>query len=219
MNSLQKNSILVIAACSIGLTACRQEKQERKSSSGTVERPHEALSMPEPAPTEHKESIAEVPKKAGATIAAGDQIDEAFVMELIAKQMERNRLEVFDVPLNEKASRDRSDAWAYLTCAQFAEPLSSKKWVYARDLLDRYKDATAIEKLVFWRLIGLRMYEQGVSNTSRYLEEGVDPRVERGMPAKLTALLYSALGEDPSSLPDFLASRRAIEILKQAGQK
>jgi hypothetical protein len=128
---------------------------------------------------------------------------------------ELKRADLFNVPVSVQAAKDRVEAWEKLTSAEPHKILKKEQYLYAQELLDRYREAPVTERLVFWHLLNLRLYDQGVSSTSRivgddYLE------LRRGMYPKLKAMLYSALGEDPEKLPQYLATRKGMAMLKAA---
>lgn len=216
MNHITNITVLaVVTVCICSLTACRRDEQKDKTSpdaAGGV--------MPPPRrPDSHQEQSLPYVSR-GAIIADDitkkDSADKEFQVNYSLKQIEDEREIVFAVPLNDIASREREEAWIELTTEKFSM-LAGEKCVYASRLIDRYGNSTALEKLVFWRLIYLRMYEQGASATSRILDDY--QQVRAGMPNKLNGLLYSALNEDPDKLPIHLATMKGMEVLRRAGKK
>jgi hypothetical protein len=94
--------------------------------------------------------------------------------------------------------------------------LSDEQLGYANELLKRYENGSQLEKLVFWRLVYLRQYEQGASSTSRIV--GADLELTKDLRERLRRTLYSGLGEEHANLPEPFAARIAIEIMEKAGK-
>jgi hypothetical protein len=215
MKSIQLLTITL--ALGLSLAACRTE---RKNTGNTPQQPRVAETIPRPpsAPSIQPSETpppADIPENTTKTPVA-IKSSEPSVEEFLLRTIELERAEVFAVPVSDEAARTRAEAWGKLATVD-KRILSKEQYVYARDLLDRYREAPLLERLVFWRLVDLRLHNQGVSNTSRIL--GDDYRDLRlSMNSKLKDMLYSALGEDPEKLPDFLAARKAIEMLKAAAK-
>lgn len=135
--------------------------------------------------------------------------------EILLRNAELQRAAVFSIAVSTQAAKDRVEAWEKLTTAEPHRLLTKEQYLYAQELLERYREAPVMEKLVFWRLLYLRLNEQGVSSSSRIVgDDYLDLR--RGIYPKLKAMLYSALGEDPEKLPEFRAIQKGMETLKAA---
>jgi hypothetical protein len=146
----------------------------------------------------------------------GQKTEQEQIAQVLLEQSEAARAIVFDVPLDEAASFDRAKAWEMLTQKEPWMLLSDAQCEHARDLLKRYENGTQLERLVFWRLVFLRKYEQGASGTSRVV--GADEELRRDLRKRLLEMLYSGLGDDPEELPEPLAARKAVELLAKAGK-
>ncbi len=215
MNLIENFIVLVIVTVCLGsLTACRQDEQKEKISANAA---GAAETQPRMKDSHQEQSHPEVSRGKITTdvLRKEDDADNKFQEDYRLKQIEDEREIVFAVPLNDIASREREDAWRELATKR-SLMLSGEQCVYASSLIDRYENSTALEKLVFWRLVYLRMYEQGASATSRILDDY--QQVRAGIPQKLDEMLYSALNEDPDKLPIYPATMKGMEILRQAGK-
>lgn len=213
---MKSTPLLAISlAMGLSLAACRTE---RKSTASPPRHPKEtaAISGPpaassiqpdEAPPAVNPENLEKPP----STLKSSEPTAE----EQLLRMRELERAEVFDVPISDQAALDRAEAWPKLTSEVPHEILKKDQYLYARDLLDRYGEAPVLERLVFWRLVDLRLHMQRVSSIARVA--GDDYRDLRlSMNPQLKAILYSALGDDPEKLPDFLAARKAMKILQAA---
>ncbi len=138
--------------------------------------------------------------------------------EKLLRIAELERAEVFDVSVPAQVAKERAEAWGKLSVVDTYTIISKDRYLYAQKLLVRYRQAPVVEKLVFWRLLDLRLHHQGISGTSTIPGDDYrDLRLE--MYPKLMAMLYSAIGETPETLPDYLAIRKGIEMLKAAAPR
>lgn len=216
MNAIKNVIVLsTVTVCLESLTACRQDEQKEKISANAA---GAAETRPLMKDSHQDQSHPGVSRGVIITdvLQEVDDSDNKFQEDYRLKQIEDERGIVFAVPLNDIASREREDAWRELATKK-SSMLSGEQCVYASSLIDRYENSTALEKLVFWRLVYLCMYEQGASATSRILDDY--QQVRAGMPQKLNGMLYSALNEDPDKLSIYPATMKGMEILRKAGKK
>ena len=144
---------------------------------------------------------------------------ELEVIERSAKRLrEEQHALVFNVPLDEAASRDREEAWTRLESTSPGSKLNREQLIYASDLVEKYRKSGRLEQLVFWRLVWFRMNEQGASSISRVLDEDYGI-IQKDLWSKLHGMMYSGLGEDPGKLAGAPPFMKAIEALKAAGRK
>jgi hypothetical protein len=137
-----------------------------------------------------------------------------LIARVLLQRAEASRAVVFGVALREGASADRAKAWIALTQTESWMPLSDEQCEFALDLLKRYESGTELEKLVFWRLVFLRYYEQGASATGRIV--GSDGTKREELRVMLLETLYSGLGNDSRELSEPVAAKRAVALLEEA---
>jgi hypothetical protein len=213
MNFHQKIiTILCAVSCSIGIVACSEKESNHGEKPATVESKETPSAHPLPEFDQTKTLAPEPSRKKEVQKSEQEQI-----AQVLLEQSEGARAIVFDVPLGEAASLDRVKAWESLTQKEPWMLLSDAQCEYARDLLKRYENGTQLERLVFWRLVFLRKYEQGASGTSRVV--GADQELRRDLRKRLLEMLYSGLGSDPEELSEPLAARKAMELLEKAAKK
>jgi hypothetical protein len=157
--------------------------------------------------------VSDLPREQSsiAIRSENDKINDALL-----KQKQGGYAEVFDISLklDPDSDRDRAEAWEKLQAVEPSVPLSGEQISYADGLIEKYKNAPMISKLMIWRLIHARLYEQGASPTSRIVDDYQDLR--SSMPKKLNELLYSALNETSEGLDITSATFKARELLRQA---
>jgi hypothetical protein len=207
---------IISLAIFLGLAACRSERKTAGNSPIEKTEPKSVSSPSPPQPEPYgngQSSVADPEPPPENPSKVKDH--ELSSDEMMRRIDELKRADLFNVPISVQAAKDRAEAWEKLTSPDPHAFLIKEQYLYAQELLDRYREAPAIEKLVFWRLLNLRLYEQGVSNMSMVVGDNYG-ELRRGMYTKLKAMLYSALGENPDVLPDFLATRKAMEMLKAA---
>lgn len=213
MNYIQKPiTVLCAVSCLISIFACSEKESSLGEKPATVETEKTPSShrLPE---LKQKMSLAAEPSR----IKEDKKTEQEQIAQVLLDQSEDAFALVFDVPLDEVASVERAKAWETLTQKVPWTPLSDVQCEFAKDLLKRYKNGSQLEKLVFWRLVFLRKYEQGASGTSRIV--GADQELRRDLRTKLLEILYSGLGDDPEELSEPLAVRKAIVLLEMAGKK
>ena len=156
-------------------------------------------------------SIAVSPDQAES--GAGKQSGPPKIPEekRVQEELETARLSLFSVPLTDAAAKDRQEAWDRMTPSRGG--LNGDQYQYACDILDRYSDATPIEKLAFWRLFSIRIYYQ--SETGIVIGLGGSGGGRQKIDEKLKATLYSALGKNPEDLPLGEAISEGYDLLKQ----
>ena len=201
---------IAIALGSLGLAACRERIPKGDQSASSNAKTTEASARVR-SPVQSVDPNFEQKAKNAVPI---DKSEDRDVEDIQIRQKDEDRIEVFAVPLSDSASRDRDKAWNKLATIKSSVPLSGEQVVYASDLIDQYKNSSQIEKLVIWRLVYLRMYEQGASSTSLILDDYQSLRLD--MPLKLNRLLYSALDLEPASLEIYQAAKKGKEILRMS---
>lgn len=219
-----KQFLITPLALCFGLASCKSEREATGTSAGEQSESETFSGAPPSAHTEEKPNLPRVgsdqSEESFSATQGGKLSDEGKL--LYEKLMVRARMEkseVFNVPLPEQASKDRSEAWEKLAVPDNHRVITKEQRLYADRIVDRYSEAPQLEKLVFWRLINLRLNNQLTGSISIIVGEDnrqliVDSR------NKLMAMLYSAIGETPETLPDFLAYRKGVEMLQAAsGEK
>lgn len=103
---------------------------------------------------------------------------------IFLKTLERKKQLLLSIPVTPQALKDYEQAWKTLEITSFFDTQQDH---YVRDLILKYSDAPQLERLVFWRLIRLRM-ESGIKRGSATGEELL--KVE------LARFLLTALGID-----------------------
>ena len=210
--------ILSLTFC-LGLASCRKERKPAEDVSQKHNEQTTVSSPPplQPEPHGNAQVTSAEPEPPGKHLTAPTEVRELSTDEMLLRKAEMQRAAVFGIPLPVQATKDRTEAWEKLTSSEPHTILKKEQYLYARELLERYRDAPVLERLVFWRLIYLRLHEQGVSGITR-VAVGADDyqEIRRGMNPKLKTMLYSALGETPETLQEFLAIQKGLEILKVA---
>jgi hypothetical protein len=213
MNYHQKRiTVLCAVSCLMGIFACSEKESSQGKKPATVESEETPSKHPLPEFEQKK-----VPAAEQSSIKEDEKIEQEQIAQVLLNQTENARASVFHVPLDEAASVERAKAWEMLTQNEPWMLLSDAQCEFAKNLLKSYENGTQLEKLVFWRLVFLRKYEQGASGTSRIV--GADEELRRDLRTKLLEILYSGLGEDPEELSEPLAVRKAIVLLEMAGKK
>jgi hypothetical protein len=210
-----KQLLLVSLVLCFGLAACRTERKPV----GTVpEKQTESelnSSTSSSTPPAEKPNFSDAGYNKSTMNPTTSRADELSDDEKLQRVAELERADVFNVPVSDQVAQDRAEAWKTLAVPDIYTVISKEQYLYAHEILDRYREATLLEKLVFWRLVELRLSHQGISGTSTIF--GDDYRQLRiDTHSKLMDLLYSGLGENPEKLPEYLAVRRGIEMLKVA---
>lgn len=207
---------IISLAFFIGLAGCRTERTKAGKTTNEHTEPKSVSHSHPPPPEQHgnghsSSAVQEPNPQSLSSIEAHEPSAEEFAL----RSAELKRADLFNVPVPVQAAKDRAEAWEKLTSAEPHAILKKEQYLYAQQLLDRYREAPVTERLVIWHLLNLRLYGQGVSSTSRIVGDDYW-ELRRGMYPQLKAMLYSALGEDPDKLPDFLATRKGMEMLKAA---
>lgn len=200
----------------LGLVACRTQRKTAENTPKEQTEPNLISHPSPPQPEQHGNSQTssadpEPPPENPSKLKDHEPSPEGFSV----RSAELKRADLFNVPVPVQAANDRAEAWEKLTSPEPHAILKKGQYLYAQELLERYREAPVIERLVFWRLLDLRLHEQGVSSSSRIVGDDYW-ELRRGMYPKLKAMLYSALGEDPEKLPEFLTTRKGMEMLKAA---
>ena len=183
----------------IFLNGCRREDQAGKPSS------HPPNTNSSDVPTARTPTTVESAADRQNTTASPPQEKHEQI------NLETAQLFVFSVPLADTAAKDRQDAWDRM--APLNGDLAYDQYKYASDLLDRYADASPLEKLTFWQLISIRIYYQSETGIVRgFGGSGVGRQMTD---EKLKATLYSVLAKSPEDLPFGEAISEGYVLLKK----
>jgi hypothetical protein len=208
-------SFIILLACAFSLAACRPEREDTGKSSNQQAVVPETIPDPPLPQVEHPDTRPfSTPRQNPTAKDDPDTWSGLTGDELVARKMEWERAELFAVPLSDEVARVREEAWEKLTTMNHRF-LPKEKYQYAQELLNRYRDAPLLESLVIWRLLDLRLHNQGVSSLARVADDDYR-QLRLSMRPQLNAMMYSALDEDPEKLPHALALRRAMETLQKA---
>ena len=199
------------------MASCRTEKKNLAAVPGQKEKPL-VSNGPLPQPEQLRNApIAQVKSENSSQSGAATDSNENSVEYQLINMRELERADVFAVLITAESDKERAEACDTLTFDEGKMMLTLEQYIYGRDILDRHRKAPAIEKLVFWRLVSLRVFEQGTSSLIRHSPE--EKKVYLEISANLRTMLYSALGENPEELPDYLAVRKGIDMLKAAAPR
>lgn len=200
--------ILCVPVVIAYLSSCRESNNR---AADNLDKPESAASSSNHRSIDSKVSNREVTEIIDKKIDQDSNLKE--ITNINNRLDEEARSIVFRVPLGVNASNDREKAWKKLTQEELGQPLSDEQCEYALGLLERYEHGSRVERLVFWRLVFLRCYEQGASGTSRLIGSNIELREK--LRRTLTRILYLGLNVDSVDLPEPLAARKAVELLEQ----
>ena len=209
--------LVILATCTLSFDSCRQHKEERRSHTA---RP--TLSTPT---TGSSPSVKALPPQT----SNGEKLNSANYPEdpnenervkkmtaIKARKSEELRRELFSIPLSEKATKDREEAWEMLDVKEYGEYLNSRQCKYACAMLDKYASAETLERLVFWRLMTYRISSSSPTGVSMALDGS--SLLLQDANKKLKESLYSALGENIDAVSYGDAKNRAMQIFKSAAK-
>ena len=132
--------------------------------------------------------------------------EDDVINALCSKTLERKKDLLFSIPITPQAQRDCEEAWKALESESLFD---SHQDQYVRNLILEYSNAPQLERLVFWRLIRLRM-------------EFVGPRgsgiTEEILQVELAKFLLSALGIDKHELFEAM-HLKTRSLSEEAGRK
>ncbi|RYZ92170.1 MAG: hypothetical protein EOP06_05060 [Proteobacteria bacterium] len=131
--------------------------------------------------------------------------EDHVIDALFLKTLERKKDLLFSIPVTPQARKDFEEAWKALGTTSFFD---NKQNRYVKDLIIRYSEAPQLERLVIWRLIGLRM-EAGLKRGSG--------AAEAALKIEMAKFLFSALGVDRHELFEAV-SLKTRSLSEEAGR-
>lgn len=160
----------------------------------------------------------ENPKGSGSVNSSLQKnVIEAAIVEAdeSRKKGEAFRIKLFSIPLSPSADKDRSEAWTRLEIPDTDLRWKPEQFLFAEELLKRYENGTQIEKLVFWQLVGSRKF----SHRSGGIERNLGDQRPSLINERLDRILYSALGVNPTDVPQEQAFADGLRVIDQAAAK
>lgn len=205
--------VSVTALISLALSSSCRREDGSKSTHSSVSDSSSAVHSG----SRNVEGIENQKGSGSANIRLEKNVVEAAIVEAgdLRKKSEAFRIKLFSVPLSPSADKDRSEAWKRLEIPDSDLRWKPDQFLFAEELLKRYESGTQIEKLVFWQLVCSRRF----SYRSGGIERNLGDQRPSLLNEQLDRILYSALGVNPTDLPQDQAFADGLRIIDQAAAK